>query len=126
LYGYGNLTIGGRTRMAHVLSYELHHGPVPEGLCVLHSCDNPPCTNPAHLSAGTRAENNRQRMERNRYRPLRGMANPNALVRDIDVLAIRALDVTGRLKQREIAALFGISQLTVSNIVTRRSWKHLP
>lgn len=58
--GYGYLTVGGRNAglmRAHRLSYMIHNGKIPDGLMVLHSCDNPECTNPDHLRVGTHADN---------------------------------------------------------------------
>ena len=69
--GYGILgsVRGGRREhlRAHRVSWEIHHGsPPPDDMDVLHSCDNPPCVNPAHLRIGTRSENSIERHAKGR------------------------------------------------------------
>lgn len=58
--GYGVINVGGRAgsqQLAHRVSWELHFGPIPDGLWVLHRCDNPPCVRPDHLFLGTVQDN---------------------------------------------------------------------
>lgn len=66
--GYGQMR--GRdqrtTLSTHQVSWRIHNGPIPEGMCVLHHCDNPPCVNPDHLWLGTRLDNNRDRIKKGR------------------------------------------------------------
>ena len=61
------------TRLTHRLAWEVAHSPIPEGMVVMHICDNPACCNLEHLKLGTRAENNRDRLKKGR-----GPGSPSA------------------------------------------------
>ena len=86
--GYGQISIGGNDNkhvLAHRFYWEFATGrKIPEGMCVLHSCDNPKCVNPFHLRLGTKADNARDMVERGRQNlnPLFGEANGKAKVPD--------------------------------------------
>jgi hypothetical protein len=111
--GYGHLRIDGRTVGAHRVAYELHVGPVPEGMRVLHSCDVRRCVNPDHLHIGTAADNSREMVERGRYR------GPSRL--DSDARSeIRHRADAGE-SHRAIAASYGVSPSTISNVVRGRT-----
>ena len=56
----------GKVRGAHTIIYEIHNGPIPDGICVLHTCDTPACCNINHLRAGTHTENMRDMAKKKR------------------------------------------------------------
>lgn len=66
--GYGEYSLRAKSIRAHRLALELSGVEIPTGMVVMHSCDNPPCCNPAHLAVGTTADNNRDMMSKGRFR----------------------------------------------------------
>lgn len=91
-------------------------------MVIRHSCDNPPCTNPAHLLVGTHADNVADRVTRSRNAV--GEAHGIAKLTESDVAEIRNLYSAG-IYQRIIAQQFGISQSNVSYIVNHVAWQHV-
>jgi len=124
--GYGCIGKGGKhggTVLAHRAAFEDAKGPVPEGLHVLHTCDNPPCCNPAHLWAGNNADNVADCITkgRKRWRASQGEAHGSAKLTDTKVRAIRK----AKGSQREIAAKFKISQAIICDIRNGKLWTHV-
>lgn len=127
--GHGLFRRGdGRVGMhgAHRASWEIHNGPVPTGLFVLHRCDNPPCVRPDHLFLGTQSDNVRDMdaKGRRRVRPLHGEANPSARLTEALVLELRERNKGGE-GYRRLARAFGISTATVQDAVSGRTWRHV-
>lgn len=125
--GYGKVTKDGKCTGAHRVSYEISKGKIPDGLCVLHKCDNPACVNPHHLFLGTLSDNIQDSIKKGRfrkgyhpseYRP-RGYAYPHGfpvkLTPEI-IDQIKSLTQNGE-RQIDIAKKFGIDQSTVSRVI---------
>ena len=120
--GYGSLRADGRTRAAHRVSFEIVRGPIPDGMDLLHSCDNPACVNPDHLSVGTDVDNSNDKIAKGRQARLKGSANGNAKLTEADVIAIR--DSKGATCS-ELMERYGASSSQITKIRSGRSWSHL-
>lgn len=137
LRGYGkfNSRTLGRQGYAHRFAYEFARGPIPDGLQVLHRCDNPPCCNPDHLFLGTQLDNIADMVAKGRgasgdrsgwrthpERMPRGERHSHAKLTAAQVEEIRATP-RRRGSQRALARRFGVSEATVSLIVNGFLWK---
>jgi hypothetical protein len=104
----------------HRVSYQLHIGAIPEGLCVLHRCDVRSCTNPRHLFLGTKLDNALDMVAKQRQR--RGEDHPRAKLSHRQATEIRVLHSFSRVAMRDIATWLGISRSLVSLILRDRIW----
>jgi hypothetical protein len=113
---YGSLTFRGKEIIAHRASYMAYKGEIPKGILVLHTCDNPPCTNPEHLWLGTHLDNERDKMAKGRHKGEK--LNPDK------VKEIKRLLSQGVL-HKQICKDFNISTTTVHSIQTGKTWKDI-
>ncbi len=119
---YGCISVNGKNVSTHRLSYEIHIGPIPKGLCVLHKCDNPLCVNPDHLFLGTSKDNVIDSVDKGRN--AKGEFCNKLNMTEGDVRIIRDL-VSAGCKQCYIVDFFGLKKMTVGEIVRRKTWKHI-
>jgi len=118
--GYGTFRLGNMNR-AHRVSFEITNGPIPEGLDVLHTCDNPPCVNPHHLWLGTNLDNVIDRETKQRGNHPRGESHGRAKLTEEQARYIRASFECARV----LATRFRISKTQVKDIKNKRAWKHI-
>jgi hypothetical protein len=119
------------TATTHRLSYEWEFDPIPDGLIILHRCDNPPCCRPSHLRLGTQSDNAKDTIAKGRHpflcdktRIRRGEENSFATLTEDSVRLIRKLRQEGK-KYVELAELFGCTTGCISGVLTGRSWRHV-
>jgi HNH endonuclease len=135
--GYGCFRIGRQMVSAHRFSWALHNGPIPEGMLIRHKCDVPACVNPGHLLVGTRLDNARDAIERNRYpRGLthgrsthpenfpKGNLHHMSKLQEVDIPFIRLWLRRGK-PVTHIGEAFGVDGSAISKIRDRHTWKHV-
>lgn len=133
--GYGRF---GSDR-AHRVSWRVNNGAIPNGLCVLHKCDNPRCVRPDHLYLGTKKDNARDREERcrgnhavgvrngRRIHPelSQGENNGRAKLREGDVRNLLQAHFKQGRRKADLAREYGISKVTVGRIVSGKLWPNV-
>lgn len=125
---YGAVFCDGRQQGAHRVMWRLMFGEIPKGLCVCHCCDNPSCVNPAHLFLGTHKDNANDRDKKGRLNHLtrrKPIVPPtNTKFTENQIKEIRA-----RAEKGEAAAAmareFDVWPETISNIIHRKTWRHV-
>ena len=119
----GYIKFGQRRRVfVHRYSYELHHGPIPEGGLVLHRCGNGLCIHPDHLYIGTHQDNSDDRERHGTA--TRGEHHATAKLTSNNVLEIRTLLAAGH-HATKLAVRFGVSSSTIYAIKRGVTWGHL-
>lgn len=128
--GYGQIRrkVGDKhtVALAHRVAYEMCHGEIPAGLQVLHRCDNPLCVRPSHLFLGTNKENNDDKMRKGRHGhgTQHGEQASGAKLTEDSIRQIRSMRAQGMLL-REIGEKFGVHYMTIGQIVSGKTWKHV-
>jgi hypothetical protein len=126
---YGSIKVDGKSIAAHRFSWEIYNGSkIPDGMIVMHKCDNPRCVNPTHLHVGNHQDNMKDMISKNRQakgndfvnrKPANGSKNGLAKLTELQAMEI----FKDNRKQREIADQYGVSQAVVHNIKSKKTWK---
>ena len=122
--GYGHIGLNNALVLAHRHAWSLACGPIPDGLLVLHDCDNPPCVRIDHLYLGTSADNAHDRSARGRGANTKGERHATGKLTEEIVLRIRSRRLAGE-KRRPIADEYGVSVSSIYSIEKRRVWRHI-
>lgn len=129
-YGYGVLQAygrGGKHMFAHRLIWEQYAGPIPDGMQVLHQCDNPPCIRPTHLFLGTATDNMRDMAAKGRTgrTGLRGEGIATHRLTEVEVREIRALHNPATMGCVRLARKYGVTPAAIKKIINGKSWAHV-
>jgi len=122
--GYGIIAVNGQADSAHRVSWKIHHGEIPEGMCVCHKCDNPSCVNPNHLFLGTQEDNIKDMCRKGRAVHKLGEDAPNAKLTEKEVIEIRRRYRNGE-SVSAIAEKYPVGASMVYLIVRHQSWTHI-
>lgn len=122
---YGYIRVGDKMKNAHRVSWEITNGPIPKDLFVLHKCDNPSCVRPDHLFLGTHQDNMTDKKSKGRAIGRPGENHHNSKFTEKDILKIRELFDSGKMREVDLCEHYNVKQSTMSAILLKRTWKHV-
>ena len=122
---YGRVVWQGNAWKTHRAAYETWNGTIPKNMHVCHTCDRPQCIRPDHLFLGTHTDNMADKATKGRQARIVGEDNGNKKLTEKDISIIRVWHKSGK-SQTALANQFGVHQTTISCIVRRSTWTHLP
>lgn len=128
--GYGTFYVNKKKYLSHRVSWQMAFGKIPEGLKVLHECDNPKCVNPLHLFLGTQKDNMEDMTEKGRRASADKIRNPGEKngshkLTAGQVQVIRNKYSSGGTSHRKLAKEMNIGTTQISRILKHESWKDL-
>ena len=121
--GYPQIMANGKQNPVHRFVFEDAYGPIPEGMMVLHSCDNRACMNQEHLFLGLAMDNSSDMVAKGRSPRVIGETNGQAKLTAEDVQFIRRN--SDKYTQRALAARFKVAQARIWSVIHRRTWSHV-
>lgn len=123
--GHGKFAVSSKDiQFAHRVSWMLHRGDIPDGMWVLHKCDNPRCVNPEHLYLGDHAQNTADMVSRGRANPPKHQGKQVSWAK-LSVEAV--MDIrTKRVSINEFAKIYGVGRATVHDAQSGKKWTFLP
>lgn len=122
---YGKTYYEGKYWYAHRLAWTLTYGPIPCGMVVCHTCDNPPCCRPTHLFLGSQRDNLRDASSKGRLdarKSPQGEKHGRAKLTWAMVHAIRHMHAQG-MQHRDIATMLGMARSSIWSALTGKTWK---
>ena len=118
--GYGVIRVSGKSKRSHRVSYELNVGPIPEGMSVLHKCDNPVCVNPVHLFVGTQQDNMKDRGDKGRTAKGEDSGVSKLTRKQVD--KIRDEYKNTKTTHAELGKKYNICRSQITCVINRKNW----